>query len=53
MLVDHIGVNAGTAVFWSTLVNTGLRAMDHHKDYKLKFKDDYPKERKAFIPFVW
>jgi hypothetical protein len=50
------GLAAGTFVgwsfFWSTLVNTGARALNHHEDYKLKFKDEYPKDRKAFIPFV-
>jgi len=34
-----------------TFANLAPRAMSHHKWYKGKFKD-YPKDRKALIPFV-
>ncbi|XP_072017903.1 3-oxo-5-alpha-steroid 4-dehydrogenase 1-like isoform X2 [Amphiura filiformis] len=34
-----------------TLSNIGPRALHHHKFYKEKF-EDYPPERKAFIPFL-
>ncbi|MBS1684650.1 MAG: DUF1295 domain-containing protein [Bacteroidetes bacterium] len=34
-----------------TIVNLTPRAIDHHKWYQEKFKD-YPKERKALIPFI-
>uniref|UniRef100_A0A0B6Z3K1 3-oxo-5alpha-steroid 4-dehydrogenase (NADP(+)) n=1 Tax=Arion vulgaris TaxID=1028688 RepID=A0A0B6Z3K1_9EUPU len=37
------------AVF--TMFNIGPRAVQHHRWYKEKF-DDYPKDRKALIPFV-
>jgi len=46
------GTFLGWSFFWSTLVNTGVRAMDHHDDYRKKFKEQYPKDRKAFVPFV-
>jgi 3-oxo-5-alpha-steroid 4-dehydrogenase 1 len=35
-----------------TFTNTGTRGYSHHKWYKTKF-EDYPKSRKAVIPFVW
>ncbi|XP_002735709.1 3-oxo-5-alpha-steroid 4-dehydrogenase 1-like [Saccoglossus kowalevskii] len=35
-----------------TACNVGLRAWQHHRFYIEKF-DDYPKSRKAFIPFVF
>ncbi len=39
-------------VFWLfTIANLFPRALAHHKWYKEKF-EDYPKERKAIIPFV-
>ncbi len=45
----------GTLPAWSfaiwTFVNLVPRALDHHKWYLQKFAD-YPKERKAVIPFV-
>jgi 3-oxo-5-alpha-steroid 4-dehydrogenase 1 len=28
------------------------RAISHHKWYKQKFQE-YPKERKAILPFLW
>jgi 3-oxo-5-alpha-steroid 4-dehydrogenase 1 len=35
-----------------TAANLIPRAIDHHKWYKGYFKDEYPKSRKAVIPFV-
>lgn len=35
-----------------TATNLIPRALDHHKWYKSYFKDEYPKSRKAIIPFV-
>lgn len=35
-----------------TACNIGPRAWHHHQWYLTKFKDDYPKTRKALIPFV-
>jgi len=36
-----------------TFCNVGPRAVAHHKWYQEKFKDEYPANRKAFIPFLW
>eukprot|EP00929_Paragymnodinium_shiwhaense_P004031 TRINITY_DN104748_c0_g1_i1.p1 TRINITY_DN104748_c0_g1~~TRINITY_DN104748_c0_g1_i1.p1 ORF type:complete len:309 (+),score=40.50 TRINITY_DN104748_c0_g1_i1:81-929(+) len=36
-----------------TACNIGPRAVAHHKWYLDKFKDEYPKERKAVIPFIY
>ena len=36
-----------------TLANTGPRAYQHHQWYLNKFKEEYPKHRRALIPFVW
>lgn len=38
------------AVF--TFCNVGPRAVAHHRWYKEKFKEKYPANRKAFIPFL-
>jgi 3-oxo-5-alpha-steroid 4-dehydrogenase 1 len=35
-----------------TAVNLIPRALDHHKWYKSYFKEEYPKQRKAVIPFL-
>jgi 3-oxo-5-alpha-steroid 4-dehydrogenase 1 len=35
-----------------TIANLIPRALDHHRWYKRYFKDEYPKSRKAIIPFV-
>mmetsp|Transcript_66522 Transcript_66522/g.183754 ORF Transcript_66522/g.183754 Transcript_66522/m.183754 type:complete len:170 (+) Transcript_66522:509-1018(+) len=35
-----------------TFLNTAPRGAAHHKWYLSKF-DDYPKNRKAVIPFIW
>lgn len=39
------------AVF--TACNIGPRAVTHHKWYLTKFGSDYPRQRRALIPFVW
>ncbi|XP_025078017.1 3-oxo-5-alpha-steroid 4-dehydrogenase 1-like isoform X1 [Pomacea canaliculata] len=39
------------AFFVFTLCNTGQRACHHHRWYQKKF-EDYPKKRKALIPFL-
>jgi hypothetical protein len=41
----------GLSFFIWTIANLAPRAFDHHKWYLKKF-EDYPKERKALIPFV-
>ena len=38
------------AVF--TFANLAPRAWSHHKWYRKKFPD-YPKQRRAVIPFIW
>lgn len=40
-----------TFALW-TFANLAPRAVAHHKWYQEKF-ENYPKERKAFIPFIW
>jgi len=35
-----------------TALNIGPRALAHHRWYLEKFQDEYPKERKALIPFL-
>ena len=42
---------AATFAF-TTAMNIGPRAIQHHQWYLQKF-DNYPKERKALIPFIW
>ena len=42
---------AGLAFALWTFANLVPRAMDHHRWYKEKF-EDYPAERKAFIPYL-
>ena len=42
----------GLAFFVWTFANLIPRAISHHNWYKEKFKD-YPKERKAVLPFIW
>jgi 3-oxo-5-alpha-steroid 4-dehydrogenase 1 len=36
-----------------TFSNIATRAHSHHQWYLNKFKDDYPSNRKAVIPFIW
>jgi len=39
--------------FWTyTVSNIGPRAFQNHRWYQNTFKDDYPKNRKALIPYV-
>lgn len=46
-----VQTQAGWAFWFCTLGNLVPRALDTHKWYKMKFKD-YPKDRKAIIPFI-
>lgn len=41
---------AAFAIF--TFCNIGPRGAQHHKNYLVKF-EDYPRTRKAVIPFIW
>jgi 3-oxo-5-alpha-steroid 4-dehydrogenase 1 len=43
----------GLAFFVVTAANIVTRAVAHHKWYLEKFKGEYPKNRKAVIPFIW
>ena len=43
---------AATFAFW-TIANLAPRAHAHHKWYRGKFGDDYPKERRALVPYLW
>ena len=36
-----------------TFCNIGPRGYRHHQWYIQKFREDYPKSRKAVIPFIW
>ncbi|CAN0141629.1 unnamed protein product, partial [Laminaria digitata] len=36
-----------------TVANLAPRARKHHLWYLEKFREDYPSERRAFIPFIW
>ncbi|KAM3835875.1 3-oxo-5-alpha-steroid 4-dehydrogenase 1-like, partial [Diretmus argenteus] len=49
-LAGHSVHSAAFALF--TMVVLSCRAVAHHKWYLAKF-DDYPKSRKALIPFVF
>lgn len=46
------GALPSVAFALSTLFNIGPRAIAHHKWYLNKFQDEYPKKRKALIPFI-
>jgi len=41
-----------TAFAIFTIFNIGPRALQHHQWYLSKFKEEYPKNRKALIPFI-
>eukprot|EP01100_Stratorugosa_tubuloviscum_P015883 TRINITY_DN961_c0_g1_i1.p1 TRINITY_DN961_c0_g1~~TRINITY_DN961_c0_g1_i1.p1 ORF type:complete len:295 (+),score=124.46 TRINITY_DN961_c0_g1_i1:50-886(+) len=41
------------AFAFSTFSNLFPRGVQHHKWYLEKFKEKYPKDRKAVIPFIW
>mmetsp|Transcript_22786 Transcript_22786/g.37742 ORF Transcript_22786/g.37742 Transcript_22786/m.37742 type:complete len:267 (+) Transcript_22786:73-873(+) len=43
----------GVAFFAYTASNLIPRAVSHHAWYHEQFRDAYPKERKAIIPFLW
>ena len=43
---------AGLAFAFYTFANLAPRALSHHKWYKKEFLE-YPKNRKAIIPFIW
>lgn len=47
------GALPGISFAVCSLFNIGPRAIAHHRWYLDKFKDDYPKERKALIPFIY
>ncbi len=36
-----------------TFCNIAPRGAQHHAWYRKKFADEYPRERKAVIPFLW
>mmetsp|Transcript_43623 Transcript_43623/g.120707 ORF Transcript_43623/g.120707 Transcript_43623/m.120707 type:complete len:280 (+) Transcript_43623:55-894(+) len=46
------GALPGVMFATCTACNVAPRALSHHKWYLEKFKDEYPKERRALIPFV-
>lgn len=49
-----ISVNpGGVIVFLVSAANLIPRAYTQHEWYLKKFKEDYPKERKRLIPFIW
>jgi len=57
-IVEWIGFGiaggwTGVAFAFFTFCNTAPRGHAHHKWYLQKFGDEYPKERKAVIPFIW
>ena len=43
----------GAAFAFYTFCNIGPRGYRHHQWYQQKFKENYPKSRKAVIPFIW
>jgi steroid 5-alpha-reductase len=43
---------ASFSFFWMTSCNLIPRAYSHHLWYKTNFKDSYPQNRRAVIPFV-
>lgn len=46
------GALPGVTFAFATAANIGPRAITHHQWYLQKFKGEYPKERKALIPFL-
>jgi len=44
---------ASLSYFVATFANIVPRAVSHHEWYLQTFKDKYPKNRKAVIPFIW
>ncbi len=57
-IVEWIGyalaswVVPGAAFAFFTFANLAPRAVSHHKWYQEKF-EDYPRERRAIVPYVW
>lgn len=47
------GTLAAVAFALFTFCNIGPRGAQHHKWYLNKFREEYPKDRKAVIPFLW
>jgi 3-oxo-5-alpha-steroid 4-dehydrogenase 1 len=47
------GTLPATAFAFFTFCNTAPRGAQHHANYLEKFKEEYPKDRKAVIPFLW
>jgi protein-S-isoprenylcysteine O-methyltransferase Ste14 len=45
--------HAGLAFAVFTVANLAPRAWTHHRWYREKFGEDYPRDRKVLIPFVW
>jgi len=43
----------GAAFAFFTFCNIGPRGVQHHAYYQSKFKEEYPKNRKGVIPFLW
>lgn len=43
---------AGLSFALWTVANLVPRARSHHRDYRARFSD-YPRERRALVPFVW
>jgi hypothetical protein len=41
------------AFAWFTFCNLAPRGLAHHQWYLQKFKEQYPRKRKAVIPFIW
>ena len=46
------GSLAATAFALFTAINIAPRAYHHHLSYIEKFKEEYPKHRRAVIPFI-
>merc|ERR1711908_49353 len=47
------GSVCGLAFSFFTWCGLGTRCLQKHKWYQEKFRDEYPSQRKALIPFVW
>lgn len=47
------GARAPLAFAVFTFANLAPRALQHHQWYLNKFKDEYPKQRRGLIPYIW